>query len=481
MPCVFLQNCVCKSIYFLRIIWYNIDMSKKKNEQKSNVPAIAQSDELRVADNTEELPAEIPAPIASANETAAADPRRVTEIPLNDADENMTGGYASVNAIRHSENKTLWIVVAVMCAMCLVVGICCSLITAVYMRRGQNPPSINPTDGSGAVAAVVAARKQCVAEVDCAGIMRGSGVVTKIEGNNIFVITNRHVIRRDNGDEDLGGAISVRFFGEDDFYPADVVGYSTLYDIAVLKIAHDPVYKIYALDSENGTAFARDAEYAEGDSVVAIGNAMSMGIASYDGIISRASELLEYDGKMMPVLRTTAAENAGMSGGALFDMSGRLIGIGSYRMSSQSGGVTHEDDVEDTGFAIPVSIVYPVYKQILRYGNGGEIDGLPSLELSRSSSSAIGQVRLSLFDFGTFSAEYNKGRLTVNTVDGNNPPKGISVGDRINKIGDASVASDICKLVGELLCYRYNGDGQSLSIGLDGKSAAVAERYRRVV
>ena len=66
-------------------------MSKKKNEQKSNVPAIAQSDELRVADNTEELPAEIPAPIASANETAAADPRRVTEIPLNDADENMTG------------------------------------------------------------------------------------------------------------------------------------------------------------------------------------------------------------------------------------------------------------------------------------------------------------------------------------------------------------------------------------------------------
>lgn len=123
-------------------------MSKKKNEQKSNVPAIAQSDELRVADNTEELPAEIPAPIASANETAAADPRRVTEIPLNDADENMTGGYASVNATRHSENKTLWIVVAVMCAMCLVVGICCSLITAVYMRRGQNPPSINPTDGS---------------------------------------------------------------------------------------------------------------------------------------------------------------------------------------------------------------------------------------------------------------------------------------------------------------------------------------------
>ena len=67
MPCVFRQNCVCKSIYFLRIIWYNIDMSKKKNEQKSNVPAIAQSDELRVADNTVELPAEIPAPIASAN------------------------------------------------------------------------------------------------------------------------------------------------------------------------------------------------------------------------------------------------------------------------------------------------------------------------------------------------------------------------------------------------------------------------------
>lgn len=457
-------------------------MSKKNDEQKSNVPAIAQSDELRVADNTEELPAEIPAPIANANESAAADPRRVTEIPLNDADENMSGGYASVNGTRRSDNRTLWIVVAVMCAMCLVVGVCCSLITAVYMRRGENLPSITPTDNAGAIATVVSTRKQCVAEVDCAGVMRGSGVVMKIEGNSIYLITNCHVIRRDGGDdESLGGAVSVRLFGEDDFYPADIVGYSTQYDVAVIKVTHDPVYKVYALDADGSTAFTRGVDYAEGDAVVAIGNAMSMGIASYDGIISRASELLEYDGRIVPVLRTTAAENAGMSGGALFDLSGRLIGIGSYRMSAQAGGVGHEDDVEDTGFAIPVSIVYPLYKQILRYGNGGEIDGLPDIELSRVASSAIGQARFGLFDFGTFSAEYKKGKLTVNTVDGNNPPKGISVGDKIDKIGDADVTVDICRLVGELLCYRHNGDGQSLSFGIDGKGAAVADRYGRVV
>lgn len=457
-----------------------MDKNKKKKDgvtdaASENTPVVVEKGltvepESGVSVAREKLPDRTTQPVA-AQSSAPSDYRRVTaEMHSDDGDASMSGGFASVKGTRRRENGLIWAVVAVMCVMCIAVGICSSVLTAYFMRKGNVPPHINTEDVSQQIAAVVAARKPSVAEVR-GGSLRGSGVITKYENGKVYLLTNNHVI--------AGGSVSVRLGGEDSFYEADVVGYNSYYDIAVVTVAHTPERAVFDLDGSE--YFKQTAEYSEGDHVAAIGNAMAMGVAAYDGIISRSSDILKYNDKHVPVLRTTAAVNAGMSGGALFDMSGRLIGIGSYRMSAQSGGVTHEDDVEDTGFAIPVSIVYPVYKQILRYGNGGEIDGLPSLELSRSSSSAIGQVRLSLFDFGTFSAEYNKGRLTVNTVDANNPPKGISVGDKINKIGDASVTSDICKVVGELLCYRYNGDGQSLSIGLDGKSAAVAERYRRVV
>lgn len=375
------------------------------------------------------------------------------------ADDKMGGGYASVKGTRvRGGNFTLWLVVIVMTVMCAVIGVCSSLLTAHFMKRGSLPPTIDSTDVKQSVAAVVAARKPSVVEITC-GDKRGSGIVTKLENNKIYVLTNAHVV--EGRDSSL-----VRFYGEDGYYSASTVGYSSFYDVAVICVSgHTPKYEIFDLDGSE--FFDRSVKYSEGDFVVAIGNAMSMGIAAYDGIISKSHNLLKYEDKTVPVLRTTAAINAGMSGGGLFDMNGRLIGLGTYRMtSSVEGSDSHKNDVEDTGFAVPVSIVYPLYKQILETDEGGEEYRIPTLTFAQTSSS-VGCITVALRDFGTFTAEYRDGRLTVTSLDSVDAPRSLFVGDVIESIGGVAVTDDICIACGELLRYRFNSPrGSTLKLGI---------------
>lgn len=383
-------------------------------------------------------------------------------------DENMSGGYATVEGKR-VRDKMLWIVLVVMIVMCIAVGVCSSLITAHFMRSGTQPPTIGTGDVQQNISAVVSGRKSCVAEVECGGV-RGSGVVMKLDGDTVYLLTNVHVLARF---VESNRKPSVRFYGEDSWYEARVVGYDSYYDIAVIGVAMTISDRrdYNVLDLDGSEYFSPSAEYSEGDYVVSIGNAMGMGVAVYEGIISRKSELLECDElfgsnkKTVPVMRTTAVINAGMSGGALFDMHGNFIGLGTYRMSNSAG--VNEDgdsgsDVEDTGFVTPVSIVYPVYKRIMSEANGGAV---PILDVKASivNSSAIGWIGL---PFG-FNCEYSKGKLKVVALDGGTPSTQVVVGDRIAKIGDTVVTDNICDTIGALLYYKRGGSGDALRLTIE--------------
>ncbi len=412
---------------------------------------------------SENLPEKPPAPLSAKTEAEVGEPRRVTEIHSDDiGDENMHGGYASVEGKKHYDNKLVWIVVIIMSVISIAVGICSSLLTGYFMRRGNKTPTID-TDGiQQNITAVVNARKPVIVEIIGGnGSVRGSGVIMKYENSKAYILTNAHM---------LGSyALQVRFDGED--LAADqvnIVGYSTLYDVAVIAVSYDG--NPYVLGEEN---FSRTEEYSEGDYVVAIGNGMGLGIASYDGIIARKSELLTYGSKVVPVMRTTAAINAGMSGGALFDMNGHFIGLNTYRMSStdESGSGDPANDVEDTGFVMPVSIVYPLYNQIIEHGTGGELGGLPPLSFHKSSTSAIGDIVFGA-GFG-FTTEYRLGKLTVTGLDYVTPPSGISEGDVIVAVGSQSIDADICKTAGELLRYsklKSSGTKLSLTLSRDGSN-----------
>lgn len=461
-------------------------MAKKKTEKPAaNVPMSIENDPAPL----ENKPVSVPVTEAVTEPTNAADARvpvvldKLPGEPIVDTQDRptggmpderrdnihygddyydgMSGGYARINVEEKQStgyarsvgaepvrdgSRLVWITMIVMAVLCIAVGVLSSTLTGYFMRRGMPPQPIDTEDVRQAVAAVVEARKPSVVEIECGGL-RGTGVITKLENNKIYIITNAHVIGAHS-------TASVRFDGDDDFYSAVTVGYSSYYDIAVVSVTgYNPPHGVY--DIEGSDVFDARAEYKDGEYVVAIGNGMSMGIAAYDGIISRSSELLAYDDKTVPVLRTTAAINAGMSGCGLFDMSGRLIGIGTYRMTSLSGASSgHEDDVEDTGFAVPVSVVYPVYKQILESAGGEEESHMPNLTFSKPRTTSIGAITFDLRGYGVFTAEYRNGKLTVVGVDANMAPQGLEFGDVITAIGSVELDSDICATCGEFLRYR---------------------------
>lgn len=479
-------------------------MAKKKSKSSAeNVPMNIEDEPVPPVGETTSIPVEEPQdnaermpvvagnlpgePIRPEQQTSGAmpDERRDNIHYGDDYYDGMSGGYAQVSVedkqstgyarsvgaepVREG-NRLLWITVIVMTVLCIAVGVLSSTLTGYFMRKGAPPPVINTDNVRQEIAAVVETRKSNIVEVECrTSGLRGTGVMTKLENNKIYIITNAHVL---NG----SSTASVRFDGDDDFYSAEVVGFSSYYDIAVLSVTgYNPPKGVYNLDGSDYLDSA--VKYSDGDYVVAIGNAMAMGIAAYDGIVSRTSELLGYGDKTAPVLRTTAAINEGMSGCGLFDMSGHLIGIGTYRMtSSVEGTAGHDKDVEDTGFALPISIVYPVYKQILESASGEEEAHLPSMTLSKPRTTSVGAITFDLRGYGVFTAEYRGGKLTVVNIDANMAPAGLSFGDVITAVGSVDITSDICATVGEFLRYRSGasrGSVMTLTLRRDGKSQAV--------
>ncbi len=475
-------------------------MNKSDN---SNKPApISSGSELRSIDDGDimivsdgELPTEpgeiLPEkpnsmPTQRSKASVPGDPRKVTNIDDDTFyDESLGGGYASIKEKKSGQNRLVWMVLIVMSVICLAVGVCSSVLTGYFMRRGGTPPSIDTTNKYQDISAVVALRKQCIVEVS-SGSLRGSGVITKMENGKIYILTNYHVIS--------SGAPSVRFAGSDDFWVATDIGYDSYYDVAVLTVASTVApYEVYNLDGSE--FFSRNTDCAEGDLVVAIGNAMGYGIASYDGIISRKYELLEYSSgstpKVVPVMRTTAAINAGMSGGALFDTDGRFVGLGTYRIASSSTDpdAGHGSDVEDTGLVVPSSVVYPIYKQILEYGaSGRDINASQMMRPSKPDTSAIGALTFFFNEFGGFTAEYRNGKLTVVSLDFGTPAPGIEIGDVIKSIGSGTavaVTDNICNTCGELLCYKYGSyTGSKLRLTLDRSGTEVVvtvDKYYKLV
>lgn len=442
-------------------------MKENDRNKKDNVPAPRNGKDVVVDNSTELIPSDSDAPLTDgvqAEMPVTAD--GIVEFAATsgeDADESMRGGYASVNVkLEKSGRNAVWIVLIVMVCVCFVVGICSSVLTAHFMRKGENPPVIS-TNGElqQNVTAVVTARKSSIAEVRCGGLS-SSGIVMKREGSDVIILTNAHAISQYVLNNRRP---AVRFFGEDGYYESDVAGYDEHYDIAVLRVVHDTLFDVFDLDGSE--YMSPDVTFLEGDYVVSIGNAMSMGISSYDGIVSRKSELLECDRlfeddkKIVPVFRTTAVINAGMSGGGVFDMHGNLLGLGTYRMSNTAGVDTEgaaATDVENTGFATPMSVVYPVYKRILQSNNGGSV-GLFNVRAQKSTASAVGYLSLPV----GANCIYLNGKLTVDSASGDEA-KGIKKGDVLTKIGSYTVTTDICETIGALLRYHSGGNGNPLRL-----------------
>ncbi len=134
----------------------------------------------------------------------------------------------------------------------------------------------------------------------------GSGFIISPDG---YILTNAHVV--DHADHVTVGLTDRREF------KAKVVGSDRQSDIALLKIDAKDLPTVKLGDSRSAQV---------GEWVVAIGSPYGFENSVSAGIVSAKSRSLP-DSSYVPFIQTDVAVNPGNSGGPLFDLSGRVIGI----------------------------------------------------------------------------------------------------------------------------------------------------------
>ena len=196
----------------------------------------------------------------------------------------------------------------------------------------------------------------------------GSGVILTEDG---FILTNAHVVTLSGLTEEAN--ISARL-STGEVYRATLVGFDSVYDLAVIKIEATGLKAIEFTDSENLNV---------GQSVVAIGAPLGLASTVTQGIVSAldrtiqvASSEVQGDSGLqlwtgtgvapisIQVIQTDAAINPGNSGGALVDQDGRLIGI-NVAIATAGSGVSGSIGV---GFAIPANTAKRIADEIVATG-----------------------------------------------------------------------------------------------------------------
>ena len=167
----------------------------------------------------------------------------------------------------------------------------------------------------------------------------GSGWILDSSG---LIVTNNHVVE---------GARTVTVTLEDgrDF-KATSVKTDSIADLAVLKINA----------SDLPTLQTSSEQLQVGQWVMAIGNALGLGISATKGIVSAMNVTMSPDqGETLTgLIQTDAAINPGNSGGPMVDLAGQVVGINSAKIA-QVG-------VEGMGYAISIGEAMPIIQRLSR-------------------------------------------------------------------------------------------------------------------
>jgi Do/DeqQ family serine protease len=172
----------------------------------------------------------------------------------------------------------------------------------------------------------------------------GSGVILTSDG---YIVTNNHVIE---GSQAVEVVLNDRRA-----FDATVVGTDPNTDLAVLKIKSS---NLPFLEFGNSDALRL------GEWVLAVGNPYNLTSTVTAGIVSakaRNINILRAELALESFIQTDAAVNPGNSGGALVNTRGELVGVNAA-IASRTGAFT------GYSFAIPVSIVQKVTRDIIEYG-----------------------------------------------------------------------------------------------------------------
>ena len=251
----------------------------------------------------------------------------------------------------------------------------------------------------------------------------GSGVVYKKVNSEYYLVTNQHVIL---------DADKIEVVFEDlSSVEAKLVGKDARTDLAVLTFKSDKNIPL--------VEFGNSDNLKKGQFVIAMGNPLGLDyygtvtVGNLSGV-SRAISI-DYDGDnvidwVATLIQHDAALSPGNSGGALFDISGKLIGINNMKIIEEySSGI---------GFAIPINTVKDIVKRL-------EADG----EIERPSLGIIGNEVTTIIEQNNM---INAGLIEGELIE---IPNGISYGVYINQIVPNSSAASSDLRAGDII-LRFN-------------------------
>ncbi len=196
----------------------------------------------------------------------------------------------------------------------------------------------------------------------------GSGFLIDEQGH---VLTNAHVV-----DGSTGTTVT---FADGTEQTAEILGIDTSTDLAVLRVPKVPA-------GTDPVTLGSSSNLVVGQGVVAIGNPYGLERTATTGIVSALKRRIESPSgfDIQNAIQTDAAINQGNSGGPLFDLAGRVIGMNS-QIATQNGGNV------GLGFAVPIDTIKPIAQSVI---SGGDAEhawiGISGRELTPALAEELG-------------------------------------------------------------------------------------------
>ena len=219
-------------------------------------------------------------------------------------------------------------------------------------------PSDDPARPAASVAGIASAILPSVVSIEVTsaqGRGTGSGFVLRQDG---YLMTNNHVIA---GGAEPGADIRV-LFSDGSEEPATIVGRTSDYDLAVLKVDRTGLDPLLLADS---------SEVVVGDAVIAVGAPLGLEGTVTTGIVSALNRPVQAgaggERAFINAIQTDAAINPGNSGGPLVDDAGEVIGINSAIAQPPNGLGTASGSI-GLGFAIPSNQARRTAEELIETG-----------------------------------------------------------------------------------------------------------------
>ncbi len=359
-----------------------------------------------------------------------------------------------------------FIAVLVLCIVATAAFITSVVLSSIAISKYKGKDPYLPPSNIGAYEKLADAYKYNAVEVRC-GNTFGSAFVYTLDGEDMYLFTNHHVVRGDHN------AVELRFYGKSNHNPksdVEVVGYDDVYDIALLKAKNYPQNDY--VDLKKDGLICKTAKM--GAEILCLGNNLGHGIQAQNGIVSNGSlvrSIQDDDAKqrIRAVVGVCAPLNSGDSGAAVFDLNGRLIGMNTWKVTRNSAG----ENVDDTSYLTPAPIIEAAFENLVTKKQTGEIDFPVILWQSYGGSGTVTNCgNLYIHDMKVALA-FEDTKLTVVSADA--LARELRAGDVITRFGDTQVtANNFPSVIGELFNYNYNGVGKKLTLQVERGGSSIA-------